>query len=45
MKILFYGTPDFAVGSLKALLDSNKNVIGVVTAPDKPAGRGYKLQK
>jgi methionyl-tRNA formyltransferase len=45
MKILFYGTPDFAVGSLKALLDSNKNIIGVVTAPDKPAGRGYKLQK
>ena len=45
MKILFYGTPDFAVASLKALLDSDKKVIGVVTAPDKPAGRCYKLQK
>jgi methionyl-tRNA formyltransferase len=45
MKILFYGTPDFAVGSLKALLDSNKNVIGVVTAPDKPAGRGQKIHQ
>ena len=45
MKILFYGTPDFAVASLKALFDSDKKVIGVVTAPDKPAGRGYKLQK
>ena len=43
MKILFYGTPDFAVASLKALIDAGKNVIGVVTAPDKPAGRGRKI--
>ena len=45
MKILFYGTPDFAVASLKALIDAGKNVIGVVTAPDKPAGRGYQLKQ
>ena len=45
MKILFYGTPDFAVASLKALIDAKKNVIGVVTAPDKPAGRGYQLKQ
>jgi methionyl-tRNA formyltransferase len=45
MKILFYGTPDFAVASLKALVDAGKNVIGVVTAPDRPAGRGYQLKQ
>jgi methionyl-tRNA formyltransferase len=38
------GTPDFAVGSLKALIEANHNVVGVVTMPDKPAGRGHKLQ-
>lgn len=37
------GTPDFAVASLKALLDAGFEVVGVVTAPDKPAGRGQKL--
>lgn len=37
------GTPEFAVESLKALLDSGKNVICVVTAPDKPAGRGKQI--
>ena len=44
LKILFMGTPDFAVFSLKALVESDKNdVIGVVTQPDKPKGRGYAL--
>lgn len=43
-KIVFYGTPDFAVASLAALVDAGMDVKGVVTAPDKPAGRGKKLQ-
>ncbi len=37
------GTPDFAVASLKALVDGGYNIAGVITAPDKPAGRGNKL--
>jgi methionyl-tRNA formyltransferase len=44
-KIVFMGTPAFAVASLKALLDAKMNVVGVVTAPDKPAGRGMLLQQ
>jgi methionyl-tRNA formyltransferase len=44
LSIVFFGTPDFAVASLKALVEAGKNVVGVVTAPDKPAGRGHKLQ-
>ncbi len=43
-RIIFMGTPDFAVATLKALLDANANVVGVITAPDRPAGRGMKLQ-
>ena len=43
MKILFMGTPDFALFSLKELCESGKNVIGVITQPDKPKGRGYVL--
>jgi len=39
------GTPDFAVASLQALLDGGLNVVGVITAPDKPAGRGLALQQ
>lgn len=39
------GTPDFAVASLKELVEAGKNVVGVITAPDKPAGRGRKLQQ
>ncbi len=39
------GTPDFAVGSLKHILDAGFNVVGVITAPDRPAGRGRKIQK
>mgnify|MGYP003349433491 CR=1 FL=1 len=38
------GTPAFAVASLEALLASGANVVGVVTAPDRPAGRGLELQ-
>lgn len=43
MKIVFMGTPQFAVPSLDELLQSGSNIVGVVTAPDKPAGRGQKL--
>lgn len=38
------GTPEFAVESLKILVENNYNVVGVITMPDKPAGRGHKLQ-
>lgn len=44
-KIIFAGTPDFAVESLKVLHESGYNIIAVMTAPDKPAGRGRKLQQ
>jgi len=43
MKVLFMGTPDFAVPTLKSLVESGYEVIGVVTQPDKPKGRGYQL--
>jgi len=43
-RIVFMGTPDFAVESLKALVENGYNVVGVITMPDKPAGRGYKLK-
>ena len=43
MRLVFMGTPDFAVPSLKILLDSDHDVVGVVTTPDKPAGRGKKM--
>ena len=43
MKIVFMGTPAFAVASLQAILDKGFEVVGVVTVPDKPAGRGQKL--
>jgi methionyl-tRNA formyltransferase len=43
LRIVFMGTPDFAVASLKALVDGGYKVVGVITAPDKPAGRGNKL--
>jgi methionyl-tRNA formyltransferase len=45
MKIVFMGTPDFAVASLDALVQANFDVVAVVTAPDKPAGRGQKLNE
>ncbi len=43
MRVLFMGTPDFAVPTLKALCDSGYEVIGAVTQPDKPRGRGHHL--
>ena len=39
------GTPDFAVEPLKKLIEENYNIVGVVTNPDKPAGRGQKIQE
>jgi methionyl-tRNA formyltransferase len=45
LRIVFMGTPDFAVTILKKLVDNNYNVVGVITAPDKPAGRGRKLNQ
>ncbi|MCU0360278.1 MAG: methionyl-tRNA formyltransferase [Bacteroidia bacterium] len=45
MKIVFMGTPEFAVPSLKILLDNAYRIVAVVTAPDKPAGRGKNLQE
>lgn len=43
LRIVFMGTPEFAVQSLKALINDGQNIVGVVTSPDKPAGRGQKL--
>jgi methionyl-tRNA formyltransferase len=43
LRIVFMGTPEFAVASLGALVEAGCNVVGVITAPDKPAGRGMKL--
>ncbi len=45
LRIVFMGTPDFAVTILKKLIEDNYNVVGVITAPDKPAGRGRKLNQ
>lgn len=45
LRIVFMGTPDFAVASLKALIENDYQVVGVITSPDKPAGRGRKLNK
>lgn len=45
MKIVFMGTPDFAVASLNALKNAGFEIVGVVTAADKPAGRGQKLSE
>lgn len=44
LRIVFMGTPDFAVESLKALVEECYNVVAVITMPDKPAGRGHKMQ-
>ena len=44
VRIVYMGTPDFAVEPLKALVEAGFNVVGVVTVPDKPAGRGQKMQ-
>lgn len=44
MKIVFIGTPDFAVGTLQALAGTNHEILAVITQPDKPKGRGKTLQ-
>ena len=43
MKVVFMGTPEFAVPSLKKILEAGYDVLAVVTQPDKPKGRGKKL--
>ena len=43
MRILFMGTPDYALFSLRALCEAGEQIVGVVTQPDKPKGRGYEL--
>lgn len=45
LRIVFMGTPEFAVATLKALVEKPYNIVGVITAPDKPAGRGRKLNE
>ncbi|MEW7279696.1 methionyl-tRNA formyltransferase [Aquimarina sp. 2201CG1-2-11] len=44
LRILFMGTPDFAVETLKTIIQNEYHVVGVITAPDRPAGRGRKLK-
>ncbi len=44
LRIVFMGTPDFAVGTLKFLVENKYDIVGVITAPDRPAGRGRKLR-
>lgn len=44
IRIVYMGTPDFAVPTLDALVQGGYNVVGVITMPDKPAGRGHKMQ-
>jgi methionyl-tRNA formyltransferase len=44
LRIVFMGTPEFAVGILDTILKSNHEVVGVITAADKPAGRGQKIK-
>ncbi len=44
LRIIFMGTPDFAVPSLEILIENNYNVVAVITAPDKPSGRGLRVQ-
>ncbi len=45
LRIVFMGTPEFAVTILKKLVEKHYNIVGVITAPDKPAGRGRKLNE
>ena len=44
LRIVFMGTPEFAVESLKALVENSYKIVGVITMPDKPSGRGHKIQ-
>ncbi len=43
MRVIFAGTPEFALPTLQALIDSEHDVVAVYTQPDRPAGRGRKL--
>ncbi len=45
LRIIFMGTPDFAVATLKTLVEDQHHIVGVITAPDRPAGRGRKLNE
>ncbi len=45
LRIVFMGTPDFAVATLRTLVEEQHNIVAVITAPDKPAGRGRKLHQ
>src|SRR5580698_3095146 len=45
IRIVFMGTPEFAVASLETLVNAGCNIVGVITSPDKPAGRGMKLNE
>ena len=45
LRIVFMGTPYFAVETLKKLVEAHYNIVGVITAPDRPAGRGRKLNE
>jgi methionyl-tRNA formyltransferase len=45
LRIVFMGTPEFAVASLQALVEAGQNVVAVITAPDKPSGRGLQLNQ
>ena len=44
LKIVFMGTPEFAVGVLDSIIKNNYTIVGVITAADKPAGRGKKIK-
>ena len=45
LRIVYMGTPDFAVAPLRALVEGGYNVVAVVTTPDKPSGRGLKMSE
>ncbi len=45
MRIIFMGTPDFAVASLEALINAGETIVAVITTPDKPAGRGQRMHE
>ena len=44
LRIVYMGTPDFAVEPLRKLVEGGYNIVGCITMPDKPAGRGHKIQ-
>ena len=44
MRVVFWGTPQLADTALRALIAAGRNVVGIVTQPDRPAGRGRKMQ-